>query len=72
MCPPSLFFWGITMPEIEDEVTFTVEIDGAKLTTQTNGDILIINNFRLSREQAASLAWLVNSNQKIQFQVKLL
>ncbi len=60
------------MPEIEDEVTFDVEVDGAKLTTQTNGDILILNNFHLSREQAASLAWLVNSNQKIQFTVKLL
>ncbi|KKM79561.1 hypothetical protein LCGC14_1348780 [marine sediment metagenome] len=60
------------MPEIEDEVTFDVEVDGAGFTTKTNGDILIINNFHLSREQAATLAWLVNSNQKIQFQVKLL
>lgn len=60
------------MPEIEDEVTFEVGIDGTKLTTQTNGDILILNGFSLSREQAASLAWLVNSNQKIQFTVKLL
>lgn len=60
------------MPEIEDEVTFDVEEDGAELKTKTNGDILIINKFNLSREQAASLAWLVNSNQKIQFQVKLL
>ncbi len=60
------------MPEIEEEVTFHIEVDGAKLTTQTNGDILILNKFSLSREQAATLAWLVNSNQKIQFQVKLL
>ncbi len=60
------------MPEIEDEVTFDVEVDGAELKTKTNGDILIINDFHLSREQAASLAWLVNSNQKIQFTVKLL
>ncbi len=60
------------MPEIEDEVTFDVKVDGVELKTKTNGDILIINNFHLSREQAATLAWLVNSNQKIQFQVKLL
>ena len=60
------------MPEIEDEVTFHIEIDGAKLTTKTNGDILIFNNFHLSREQAATLAWLVNSNQKISVQMKLL
>ncbi len=60
------------MPEIEAEVTFHVETDGAKLTTQTNGDILIINNFHLTREQAATLAWLVNSNQKISVQMKLL
>ncbi len=60
------------MPEIEDEVTFDVEVDGAELKTKTNGDILIINKFHLSRKQAATLAWLVNSNQKIQFTVKLL
>ena len=60
------------MPEIEDEITFDVEIDGAGFTTKTNGDILIINKLNLSREQAASLAWLVNSSQKIQFTVKLL
>ena len=60
------------MPEIEDEVTFYIETDGAKLTTKTNGDILIFNDFHLTCEQAATLAWLVNSNQKISVQMKLL
>ena len=72
MCPRFLFFWRIEMPEIEDEVTFDVEVDGAEFKTKTNGDILIINKFNLNREQAAALTWLVNSNQKIQFTVKLL
>ena len=60
------------MPEIEDEVIFHVEPDGAKLTTKTNGDILIFSDFHLFREQAASLAWLVNSKQKISVQMKLI
>ena len=60
------------MPEIEDEVIFHIEIDGVKLTTKTNGDILIFNDFHLSREQAAAIAWLVNSNQKIEIQMKLI
>ena len=70
--PLFLFFWRITMLEIEDEVIFHVEEDGAKFTTVTNGDILIINDFHLTREQAATLAWLVNSNQKISVQMKLI
>ena len=60
------------MPEIEEEITFDIEEDGAKFTTVTNGDILIINDFHLTREQAATLAWLVNSKQKISVQMKLL
>lgn len=60
------------MPEIEEEVTFHIEIDGAKLTTKTNGDILMFNDFHLLREQAATIAWLVNSNQKIEIQMKLI
>ena len=60
------------MPEIEDEAIFHIEIDGAKLTTKTNGDILMFNDFHLSREQAATIAWLVNSNQKIEIQMKLI
>ncbi len=60
------------MPEIKDEAMFYIEIDGAKLTTKTNGDILIFNDFHLSREQAATVAWLVNSNRMIEVQMKLI
>lgn len=49
------------MPEIESEVNFVVNTDQAKLTTQTNGDMLVITGLQLSREKAATLAWLVNS-----------
>lgn len=59
------------MAEVEEEVTFTVEVDGAKLTTQSNGDTLMLNNLILNQGQATSLAWLVNSKAKLEFQVKL-
>ncbi len=59
------------MPEIESEVIFEVEEDGAKFTTQTNGDLLIITGIHLTREKAATLAWLVNvRNKKLIFEVK--
>lgn len=59
------------MPEIDNEVTFEVGEDGAKLTTQTNGDILVITGLNLTREKAATLAWLVNvRNKKLVFEVK--
>lgn len=59
------------MPEIEDEVTFTTRPDQARFTTQTNGDVLVLKFGGLTREQAATLAWLVNSPNTIQFQVKV-
>ena len=59
------------MSEIESEIIFEVGEDGAKFTTQTNGDILIITGLHLTRGEAATLAWLVNvRNKKLLFEVK--
>ncbi len=59
------------MPEIEEEVKFIVKTDGAKFTTLTNGDILIISGLNLNQGQAASLAWLVNHDGNLEFNVKV-
>lgn len=48
------------MAQIPETATFDVIADQLKFTTQTNGDILIINGINLDYDQAASLAWLVN------------
>ncbi len=58
------------MPEIESEVIFEVGEDGAKFTTQSNGDILLITGLHLTKEKAATLAWLVNSKKILTFEVK--
>lgn len=59
------------MPEIEDEVTFDIHQDQARFTTKTNGDRLFIEPHGLTREQAATLTWLVNSDNTIQIQMKV-
>ena len=58
------------MPEIESEVQFGVGVDQAKFTTQTNGDILIISGIDLTQNQAATLAYLVNSKKNLVFEVR--
>ena len=58
------------MPEIESEVIFEVGEDGAKFTTQSNGDIILITGLHLTKEKAATLAWLVNSKKMLTFEVK--
>ena len=56
--------------EVENEVKFTTGEDGVKFTTQSNGDIVIITGIHLTKDQAASLAYLVNCKKKLSFEVK--
>ena len=65
-----LLFRRQEMPEIESEVQFEVGPDQAKLTTQTNGDILILSGIVLTQTQAATLAYLVNSKKNLSFEVR--
>ena len=60
------------MAEIDEECRFIAKADDVKFTTQTNGDIIIISQLTLSKEQAASLAWLINHpNRNVLFEVRL-
>ena len=60
------------MAEIDEECVFVAKADSIKFTTQTNGDMIVVSGLNLSKEQAASLAWLINNMSKnVVFEVKL-
>ena len=59
------------MPEIEDKVIFILETDKLKLITSTDGSRLIISDIDLTRERAASLVYLISSQQDLQIEIKL-
>ena len=48
------------MATIPDTVTIDITADKLKLTTQTNGDVIILTGLNLTYDQAATLAWLIN------------
>ena len=48
------------MPEIENEITFQMVTDKMVLHTQANGDTLVLSEVHLTKEQAGTLAWLIN------------
>lgn len=61
------------MAQVAETVTFNTKADQVKFITQTNGDELYILNLKLNQEQATSMAWLVNSDEKheLQFRVRI-
>ena len=48
------------MATIPETVTIDITADKLKLTTQTNGDIIMLTGLNLTYDQAATLAWLIN------------
>ena len=58
------------MPEIEDELKFSVGADKVRFVTRTNGDELLIRGIDLTQQQAATLAYLVNSDKDVEFKVR--
>lgn len=61
------------MAEIEEECTFNTRVDQVDFRTRTNGDEINIKRMKLTRDQAASMAWLVNHlpSEELEFQVKV-
>ena len=61
------------MAEVEEECIFHTGTDQVKFITQTNGDSIYIKNLKLSRAQATSMAWLVNTDDtvELEFQIKV-
>ncbi|KKK85547.1 hypothetical protein LCGC14_2772180 [marine sediment metagenome] len=61
------------MPQVDEECTFTTKADQVRLTTQTNGDTVLIQGLNLSQAEATSLTWLVNVDDEaiLEFQIKI-
>jgi len=58
------------MPEINNHCEFIVIADKVELTTQTNGDRIVILGINLDANQAAALAYLVNSHSALKIEIK--
>ena len=48
------------MPEIESELVFRMVTDNIALHTQVNGDTLVLSKIHFAKEEAGTLAWLIN------------
>ena len=61
------------MAEVDEECVFHTRADQVKFQTQTNGDAIYLKNLKLTRAQATSMAWLVNTDgtAELEFQVKV-
>lgn len=59
------------MPEIEEEVVFSVTADKVVFHTMTNGDTLVVNNIVFTKEQAATLSWLINHSAETELKIKV-
>ncbi len=61
------------MATIDEVCVFVTKADSVSFDTSTNGDKLCITNLELNKEQAASLAWLINheATTNLKFRIKL-
>lgn len=61
------------MAEIEEECIFNTRVDQVRFHTRTNGDDIHVTGLKLTQEQAASLAWLVNHppSENLEFEIKV-
>lgn len=61
------------MPEIEEEVIFNIVTDKVVFHTMQDGDTLVLNGLAFTKEEAATLSWLINhpSGVELEIQVKL-
>jgi len=58
------------MPEIESELIIVTSSQNVQFNTQTNGDHVEIKGLHLTREQAATLAWLINNSGDLKIKIK--
>jgi len=60
----------VIVPEINEYCEFLIIADKVELTTQTNGDRIVISGINLDANQAAALAYLVNSHGALKIEIK--
>ena len=49
------------MITIDEVCKFTMKTDSVSFTTDTNGDTLTMSKLNLSKEDAASMAWMIKT-----------
>lgn len=59
------------MATVNEVVTFNTKPDQLHFSTRTNGDELHILNLKLDQDQATSMAWLINSDEGHELEVKI-
>lgn len=59
------------MAQVAETVTFITKADQLHFHTRTNGDELHILNMKLDQSQATSLAWLINSDEEHELEIKI-
>lgn len=59
------------MPQIPDTCEFDVEHDQIELKTRANGDFIEIRGINLCADEAAALAYLVNTDNHLTIEVKV-
>lgn len=59
------------MPEIAEFVKFSVVTDKVVLHTMTDGDTLVLNGISLSKEDAATLSWLINHPSATELEIEV-
>lgn len=59
------------MPEIPDVCEFEVAADQITFQTITNGENIEIKNINMTQNAAASLAWLINTDNHLTIEIKI-
>ncbi len=59
------------MPQIPETCEFNVEHDQIELKTATNGDFVEIRKINLDKDQAAALAYLINTDNHLTVEIKV-
>ena len=59
------------MPQIPDVCEFEVAADQIAFQTITNGENIEIKNINMTQNAAASLAWLINTDNHLTIEIKI-
>lgn len=59
------------MPQIPETCEFEVSADQLELHTKTNGEKICIEGITMGQNAAATLAWLINTDNHLKIEISL-
>lgn len=59
------------MPEIPDSCEFDIAADQIEFKTKTNSDYIEFKNVEMSQDAAATLAWLINTDNHLTVEISI-